>query len=164
MREECPHCNNRLVLPYGDPNSDILLVGEYPGKSEMNTGKPFTGESGEIFDEEMMRVGIDIWSCRLANLWLHPQNKNESCFMMGVQTVTKEMEGRKVLLMGSELSNYFIEDKIMAWTGMEVKSPLFPRSVQFVMMAPNPAMALHSPAGEIRLAFEKFKLRCDKEE
>ena len=162
MIETCPLCGDRMVFPCGDEKYDILLAGEYPGWEESQRGIPFVGETGKILDAEMMRVGINIWRTRLTNLWLHDKNKNPSCFEMGVKSLTREMEGRKVLLMGSELATYFLNDKVMDWAGMEVTSPLFPKSVQFVMIAPNPAVCLHQPLGEFRHAVELFAERSKR--
>jgi hypothetical protein len=73
------------------------------------------------------------------------------------------MAGRKILFMGSELTRFFLDSTVMDWAGLEVKSPLFPRSVKFVMISPNPAFARHQPLGELRLSIEKFvaKLKED---
>lgn len=161
-KEKCPICGADTVPPYGPENSDILLVGEYPGIQELRRGVPFVGEGGDILDQEMSRVGIHIWQCRLTNLWLHVKNDNQACFEEGVKSLTKEMTGRKVLLMGSELAAFFLNDKVTRWSGMEVKSALFP-STQFAMMSVNPALCLHQPMGEFRLAVEKFAIRCKQE-
>jgi len=159
-RITCAHCNTPLVLPYGDEKSDILLAGEYPGVEEARRGVPFVGETGDILDQEMARVGIHIWECRLTNLWLHSPNKDANCYGDGVISLTREMEGRKVLLMGSDLAALFLGDKISHWAGMEARSGMFPKSVQFVMMSPNPAVCLHTGHGEFRLAVEKFAVQC----
>ena len=156
---KCPICGADMVLPYGPESSDTLLVGEYPGIHELRRGVPFVGEAGEILDREMARVGIHIWQCRLTNLWLHVKNDNPDCLAEGVKSLTKEMSGRKVLLMGSELALFFLNDKIMHWSGLKAKSPLFP-STQFVMMSVNPALCLHQPAGEFKLAVDKFAYAC----
>lgn len=159
MSETCPHCNQVMVLPYTGRN-DMLLVGEYPDLWDKNRGIPFSGEDGEILKYEMSRYGMNIWDCNLTTLWLHDKNKNGMCFQMGVQSLTKEMAGRKVLLMGAELSKYFLDVSIMDVAGIEVISPLFPTSVQFVMMSPAPGTCKHTTHGEFRLAIEKFIKRC----
>ena len=154
IRTTCPVCGSTLVEPYGD--SDILLVGEFPGDKEMQRGVAFVGEAGAILSYELNRVGIDLWACRVTNLWQHYQNKEIGCFEYGLKSLTMEMAGRKVLLMGSELANYFLGEKVSKLYGLEVQSPLFPRSIQFAMVAPNPAIALHQPVGELRLSLQKF--------
>lgn len=49
----CPLAIGRLtaVPGDGDPQSDILFIGEGPGKKEDQTGHPFVGASGKFLDE-----------------------------------------------------------------------------------------------------------------
>jgi len=158
----CLICSQKIVPAYGE--GDMLLVGEYPGTDEMAQGRPFVGQAGRILEAELMRLGINMnRQCRLTNLWQHYKTKSPECFQHFVKDLTPEMAGRKVLLMGSDLSAYFLGEKISDWSGLEVKSSLFPRSTQFVMMSQNPASCLHSPVGEFRLALEKYVRRCKGE-
>jgi len=159
MREQCSFCGQYMVMPYGRQDAEVLLVGEFPGEEEMKVGVPFVGEAGHILEYELMKAGLDINQCRLTNLWLHPKNKEALCFEQSIKSLTLEMAGRKCLLMGSELAKYFMNNGIMDWSGLEVHSPLFPRSMKFAMMSPNPAQALHQPLGELRLAINKFVRR-----
>lgn len=160
IQNNCPICGNVLLEPYGRVESDILLVGEYPREDDMKAGVPFVDEAGKVLEYEIMRAGQDMWSCRLANLWQHPINKNPDCFEYCVRALTLEMAGRKVLFMGSELTTFFLDAKVTDLAGLVVTSPLFPRSTKFVMCAPAPAYVLHSTVGEFRLALEKFITKC----
>lgn len=42
----------------GNPDADILFVGEAPGKNEDIQGKPFVGRSGKLLDELLKSIGI----------------------------------------------------------------------------------------------------------
>ncbi len=156
MRNQCPVCGSYMVEAYGSKESDILLVGEFPGEAEMQQGYPFVGNTGKVLQYEMTRAGLDMWSCRLTNLWLHYQNKDQDCFQYGLRELMIEMAGRKVLFMGSELARYFLGKGVSYWYGLEAPSPLYPRSTQWVMYAPNPAICMHTQVGEFRLSVEKF--------
>jgi hypothetical protein len=162
MSDICPYCGEPLVLPHKGRN-DYLLVGEFPDPIDKDRGVPFSGEAGEILKYELSRLGVNMWDCSLTNLWLHVKNKNPQCFEEGVKSLTLEMAGRKVLLMGAEVAKYFgyaVNDV----SGLIVTSPLFPRSVQWAMMANSPSIVLHQPLGEFRLAVTKFvkKAKEDK--
>lgn len=52
-RKRCPECPYKTpVVPgYGDPEAEILIIGESPGKEEIRLGKPFVGRSGELLTE-----------------------------------------------------------------------------------------------------------------
>ena len=49
--QECQLSTTRknFVFGYGDPNADLILVGEAPGLDEDNEGIPFVGKAGEAF-------------------------------------------------------------------------------------------------------------------
>lgn len=40
-----------LVFGAGDPNADIIFIGEAPGKHEDDQGEPFVGSAGKFLDE-----------------------------------------------------------------------------------------------------------------
>ena len=161
MSDICLVCGQPLVLPYKGRN-DWLLVGEFPDEIDSDRGVPFSGEAGGILKYELSRLGVNLWDCSLTNLYLHTKNKDSQCFEEGVKSLTLEMAGRKCLLMGAEVANYFgyaVNDV----SGLVVTSPLFPKSVQWVMMANSPGIVLHRPLGEFRLAIEKYVRFCKQE-
>ncbi len=53
---DCPHCtratgHTNLVFGEGSPNADLVFVGEAPGETEDQTGRPFVGKAGQKLDE-----------------------------------------------------------------------------------------------------------------
>lgn len=49
----------RVVFGDGDPEADLMFVGEAPGRSEDLVGRPFTGASGNILDNFLAAAGMD---------------------------------------------------------------------------------------------------------
>src|SRR6202167_4466751 len=51
----CPLAKGRtqVVFGVGDPNADVLFVGEGPGREEDLAGEPFVGRSGRLLDRLM---------------------------------------------------------------------------------------------------------------
>ena len=47
-----------IVLGDGNQDSDIVLIGEAPGKDEVKQGKPFVGSAGKIPQDFLDRSGI----------------------------------------------------------------------------------------------------------
>jgi len=41
----------KLLMGHGDPDSKIVLIGEAPGKNEIEKEKPFVGQAGKNLDE-----------------------------------------------------------------------------------------------------------------
>lgn len=51
----------------GNPDARIMLVGEAPGKHEVEKGKPFVGPAGGVLNEMLMKAGIDPEECFYTN-------------------------------------------------------------------------------------------------
>ena len=47
-----------LVPGEGDPDADILIVGEAPGKNEDEAGRPFVGNAGKLLDTLLEAAGV----------------------------------------------------------------------------------------------------------
>ncbi|MBI1186311.1 MAG: uracil-DNA glycosylase [Alphaproteobacteria bacterium] len=54
------------VFGDGIENSDVLLIGEGPGREEDEQGKPFVGRSGQLLDRMLGAIGLS----RRANLFI----------------------------------------------------------------------------------------------
>lgn len=60
--EQCKICKKdkigKAVPGEGNPDADIIFVGEAPGKNEAKTGRPFIGRAGKILRELIKNSGI----------------------------------------------------------------------------------------------------------
>ena len=61
--KDCMECSlgksrNKIVLGMGDPNADIVFVGEAPGKEEDIQGLPFVGRSGKLLDKMLEAIDL----------------------------------------------------------------------------------------------------------
>ncbi|HWQ30952.1 MAG TPA: uracil-DNA glycosylase [Negativicutes bacterium] len=57
-----------LVFGDGDPYSKIVLVGEAPGKTEVELGKPFVGQAGKNLEEFINILGIEREALYITNV------------------------------------------------------------------------------------------------
>lgn len=48
-----------MVFGHGDPDAEIVMIGEAPGRNEDETGLPFVGASGRVLDEMLASIGLD---------------------------------------------------------------------------------------------------------
>lgn len=48
-----------LVPGEGNPDANIVFVGEAPGKKEDETGRPFVGASGKFLEELLASIGLE---------------------------------------------------------------------------------------------------------
>lgn len=60
----CQECQlsktrNNFVFGFGDPNADLMLVGEAPGFDEDNEGLPFVGKAGKLLDKILIAIGLN---------------------------------------------------------------------------------------------------------
>lgn len=57
----CPHLAEQatqLVMGDGNPNADIVFIGEAPGKNEDEQGLPFVGAAGKFLNEMLEAAGL----------------------------------------------------------------------------------------------------------
>jgi DNA polymerase len=47
-----------VVFGYGDPDADLMIVGEGPGQREDEQGLPFVGRSGLLLDQLLGEIGL----------------------------------------------------------------------------------------------------------
>ncbi len=66
-----------LVFADGNPDADLMLIGEAPGRDEDLEGLPFVGRSGQLLDRILAAIGLDRRSAYLANVipWRPPGNR-----------------------------------------------------------------------------------------
>ena len=70
----CTRCalaagRTQVVFGMGDPEADLMFVGEAPGRDEDLQGQPFVGRSGKLLDRLLMEeLGVDRSRCYIANV------------------------------------------------------------------------------------------------
>ena len=76
LKERCQACQNcslgktrtNLVFGVGNPQADLMFVGEAPGQQEDEQGIPFVGAAGKLLDRYLFAVGIPRESVYIANI------------------------------------------------------------------------------------------------
>ncbi len=71
--ESCHKCalgdtRTNLVFGTGNPNADLMFVGEAPGEQEDLSGIPFVGRAGQLLDKFLYAVDIDRADVYIANI------------------------------------------------------------------------------------------------
>jgi DNA polymerase len=72
------HRATQLCFADGNPEAEIMLVGEGPGEQEDLQGKPFVGRAGQLLDRMLGAIGLDRTKVYIANMvpWRPPGNRN----------------------------------------------------------------------------------------
>ena len=67
----------QMVFADGNPDADIMIVGEAPGAEEDRLGKPFVGQSGKLLDRMLAAIGLDRTTVYISNIvnWRPPGNR-----------------------------------------------------------------------------------------
>ncbi len=73
MINNCKKCSlgetrTKFVFGVGNPNADILLVGEAPGAEEDKTGEPFVGRAGKLLTDILKAIDIKREDVFIANI------------------------------------------------------------------------------------------------
>lgn len=71
------HTARQMVFSRGNPEADLMIVGEAPGKEEDEQGKPFVGRSGQLLDRMLASIGLDESQFYITNIvnWRPPGNR-----------------------------------------------------------------------------------------
>ena len=79
----CARCalsetRNRVVFGSGDPDAELMLVGEAPGFQEDQGGAPYAGQAGELLERLLGGIGLQRDDVYLANVLKcrPPQNRD----------------------------------------------------------------------------------------
>lgn len=70
----------KMVFARGNPDADIMAIGEAPGRQEDETGLPFVGEAGKLLDKMFAAIKRDESNLYITNVcnWRPPGNRNPS--------------------------------------------------------------------------------------
>lgn len=68
----------QLVFADGNPEANVMLIGEAPGHDEDLQGKPFVGRAGQLLDRMLGAIGLDRDKVFIVNTvaWRPPGNRN----------------------------------------------------------------------------------------
>jgi uracil-DNA glycosylase len=69
----CTRCRlasgrTQVVFGVGDPNADLMFVGEAPGFHEDKQGYPFVGQAGKLLDQLLGGIGLSREQVYIANV------------------------------------------------------------------------------------------------
>ena len=66
-----------IVFSDGNPQANIMFIGEAPGELEDKTGKPFKGEAGKLLDKMLNAIQLNRENVYLTNIifWRPPGNR-----------------------------------------------------------------------------------------
>jgi len=107
----------QLVFGDGNPDSDIVFIGEAPGKNEDLQGKPFVGAAGKFLNEMLEMIGMKREDIYITNIvkYRPPNNRDplpeeKEDFLPYLQAQLDIIEPTLVVTLGRHSLNCFLPD------------------------------------------------------
>ncbi|MDP5110504.1 MAG: uracil-DNA glycosylase [Rickettsiaceae bacterium] len=154
----------------GQPNAEILLIGEAPGATEDKQGIPFCGESGKLLDKMLKTIGLDrVRNIYITNtiFWRPPANRRPTPEEIKICSpfVEKHIQllAPKLIiliggtaataLLGKKESITYIRENYYPYTNQYLKEPILTAALF------HPAFLLRSPYKKKDTWFDLLKIR-----
>ena len=71
------HSAKTMVFADGNPDADVMFIGEAPGREEDLQGTPFVGRAGQLLDRMLAAIGLSRDTAYITNIipWRPPGNR-----------------------------------------------------------------------------------------
>ena len=111
---------SKVVFGSGDPNADLLIVGESPSDYEVEYNKPFLGNSGKLLDKILNAIGYS----RSANVYFtylikfkvdgfrYPLNSEINKFIPLLKKQIEIIEPKMIVGLGKVVGRALIKKKL----------------------------------------------------
>lgn len=107
----------QLVFGDGNPNAEIVFIGEAPGKNEDIQGKPFIGAAGKFLNEMLAGIGLQREDVYITNIvkYRPPHNRDplpeeKKAFLPFLQAQLEVIRPKIVVTLGRHSMNCFLPD------------------------------------------------------
>jgi len=105
----------QLVFGDGNPEAEIVFIGEAPGKHEDLEGKPFVGAAGKFLNEMLSSIGLKRADVYITNIVKYrPPNNREplpsekAAFLSYLQVQLEVIQPKLVVALGRHSLNCFL--------------------------------------------------------
>ena len=107
----------QLVFGDGNPESEIVFIGEAPGKNEDLQGIPFVGAAGKFLNEMLAMIDLKREDIYITNIvkYRPPDNRDpfpdeKSAFMPYLESQLEVIQPKLVVTLGRHSLNCFLPD------------------------------------------------------
>lgn len=141
----------QLVMGDGNPDADIVLIGEAPGKSEDEQGKPFVGAAGKFLNEMLETAGMNRHDVYITNIvkYRPPNNRDplpeeKAAFWPYLLRQIQIIKPKVVITLGRHSMEYFLPGRKISEVHGEPKCITFGDGTLVVVPLYHPAAALYN--------------------
>lgn len=174
---ECTRCDlykraNKPVPGDGNPDAEVMFVGEGPGYHEDQQGLPFVGAAGKLLDKLLQSIKLERKEVFIGNVVKHraPDNRDpspeeiEACrpFLDGQIQI---IEPKMIVTLGRFSMNKFLPNEKISQIHGQARYVDFLGERYIVIPMYHPAAALRSGRimEEIKKDFQKIKMFLEGE-
>lgn len=107
----------QLVFGAGNPDANILFIGEAPGKNEDLQGEPFVGAAGKFLDEMLASIGLERQDIYITNIvkYRPPNNRDplpeeKRAFLPYLQEQLEIIQPKVIVTLGRHSGGCFLPD------------------------------------------------------
>jgi DNA polymerase len=141
----------QLVFGHGNPDSEIMFIGEAPGKNEDLQGKPFVGAAGKFLEEMLEGIGMKRGDVYISNIvkYRPPNNRDplpdeKKAFWPYLLKEISVIEPKVIATLGRHSMEYFLPNsRISQIHGQPKRITLGNRKVVILPLF-HPAAALYN--------------------
>ena len=145
-----------LVFGDGNPEADVIFIGEAPGAEEDRQGVPFVGPSGQLLDRMLASIGLERRNVFISNtvFWRPPGNRNPTTGEMAVcmpfvERLIELVDPRVVVAVGGPAASSLLAQNVsvsrLRGRWFPYSSPGLARPIEATAIY-HPAFLLRSPA------------------
>ncbi len=136
-----------LVMGEGNPDAEVVFIGEAPGKNEDEQGLPFVGAAGKFLNEMLAGVGLERQDVYITNIvkYRPPNNRDpepaeKEAFWPYLLRQLKVIQPKLVVTLGRHSMEYFLPGQKISQIHGEAKR----RGDLVIMPLFHPAAALYN--------------------
>jgi len=107
----------QLVFGDGNPNAELVVIGEAPGKNEDLQGKPFVGAAGKFLNEMLEMINLKREDIYITNIvkFRPPNNRDplpeeKKAFLPYLQAQLEVIAPKVLVTLGRHSTNCFLPD------------------------------------------------------
>lgn len=137
----------QLVFGDGNPDADIVFIGEAPGKNEDEQGVPFVGAAGKFLDEMLGSIDLERSDVYISNIvkYRPPNNRDplpeeKSAFLPYLMEQLEVIKPKLLITLGRHSMEAFIPDRKISEIHGEPKRV----GGQVILPLYHPAAALYN--------------------
>lgn len=141
----------QLVMGHGNPQADIVFIGEAPGKNEDLQGVPFVGAAGKFLDQMLATADMVRSDVYITNIVKYrppnnrdPKPEEKQAFWPYLVKELQIVQPTIVVTLGRHSMNYFLPNAKISEVHGKPKRVVFGSTKLVVMPLYHPAAAMYN--------------------